>query len=352
MSDSGPRTRWFRDWRFWGGAAITLAALALALRGVDVRDVAGSMAQADLLLIALLMPLSLLGMFLRGVRWRYLLLPLAERPPSLGALFRATLVGYAAINLFPFRLGELVRPWFLARETALRGSAAFGTLLLERAIDFTCVVALGAAVLLGMGDVLPSWAGRAALALAALAAVPYLLALALRIDEARTLRALAWMLRALPAPLAERGLDLVTQLCAGLAALQGARAILAVALWSAMLWGVVFATPFAVGLLAFHVELPLPRLLLAAYTVTVFTALAAAAPAAPGFFGVFHFACREALVLFGVSSTLGVAYGTVLHLAYWVPVTLAGLYVALDSGTRLDQLPGSRLGKAPSGRLR
>ena len=48
-----------------------------------------------------------------------------------------------AVNVLPFRLGELARPWLLAQETEVRGAAALGTLVLERAIDFTCVVADG-----------------------------------------------------------------------------------------------------------------------------------------------------------------------------------------------------------------
>ena len=64
--------------------------------------------------------------------------PLPIRP-----LFRATALGFMAINVLPLRLGELARPWLLGRETEVRGSAALGTLVLERAIDFTAVVADG-----------------------------------------------------------------------------------------------------------------------------------------------------------------------------------------------------------------
>ncbi len=352
MSTGAARARWVRDWRVWLGLAITLASLALALRGVDPREVGRSMAQADPWLVAAMLPLSLLGMFLRGVRWRYLALPLAAAPLPLGALFRATLVGYAANNLLPLRLGELVRPWFLAQETGVSGSAALGTLLLERAIDFTCVLALGALVLLGMGDALPGWARRAALMLAAVAVVPYLLALALRVDEPRTLRLLAALLRPLPAGPRTRALALLVEVCRGLRALRGARATLLVALWSLALWGGVFALPFGLGLLAFGIELPARDLALATYATTAFTALAIGAPAAPGFFGVFHFACREALARFGVPAAVGVAYGTVLHLAYFVPVTLAGLYVAMRAGIRLNKPGETPLGKAASGPLR
>ena len=111
-----------------------------------------------------------------------------------------------------------------------------------------------------------------------------------------------------------------------------------VALWSVLLWGVLFAAPFAIAFAALGIDLPAVDLVLATYTVHVFVALAVAVPSAPGFFGVFHFACREALALFGISSATAVAYGTVAHLAYWVPVTLAGLLAVARSGGRVRDL--------------
>ena len=75
-----------------------------------------------------------------------------------------------------------------------------------------------------------------------------------------------------------------------------------VVLHSVMIWTVWLSAPFFIGLPALGIDLPPGELLLATYTVTVFAALAVAAPSAPGFFGVYHFACREALALFGVSS--------------------------------------------------
>jgi len=168
------------------------------------------------------------------------------------------------------------------------------------------------------------------------------------VNEAGTLTLVEALLRPFPVALRERVMDLVSEVCRGLAGLRGFRATLRVALHSALLWGVVLPAPFLLGLFAFGIELPPRQLLLATFTTNVFVALAVAAPSAPGFFGVFHFACREALGLFGVSRPVAVAYGTVVHLSYWIPVTLIGSVIAAQSGARLGELIGPRLGKAPS----
>ena len=42
------------------------------------------------------------------------------QPISSGSLFRAVAVGLMANNVFPLRMGEVVRSWYLARETGAK----------------------------------------------------------------------------------------------------------------------------------------------------------------------------------------------------------------------------------------
>lgn len=340
------------DWRLALGLAVTGAALYWTLHDVDLREIARSLREADYRIVALAAPFHVIGLWVRALRWRCLTRPIAGRDLPMGPLYRATAVGFMTINVLPLRLGELVRPWLLARETGVRGSAAFGTLLLERAMDFSSLAVIGAIVLYLHTREMPDWVSTGAIVLGSLAAVPAVLAVTLRRAEAATLGVLARVIGLLPERLAEPTLDLVNELCRGLNSLRGAGTVAEVVLWSALLWGGIFFAPFLLALQAFGAELPLDEALLAAYTAHVFTAVAVAAPAAPGFFGVYHFACREALGVFGVRPALAVAYGTVLHLVYWVPVTLAGLLAAIRSGARLADLRKPPLGKAAPSRHR
>lgn len=331
-------------WRVWLGLAVTALALYWTLRGVAFDELLAELARTHPGWLALLLPWQILGLWVRAARWRHLAAAIAPRPLSVGPFYRATAVGYLAINLFPLRLGELVRPWFLSRETGMGGVAALGTLVLERAIDFATLALIGAAVLLLHTERLPDWVRGAALVFAGLACVPFLLAVALHRGEAATLARLQRVLRKLPPRYAAPLLEILTQVARGLAALEGRRAITRVALYSLLLWAGVLALPFLIGFPALGIELPPGEALLTAYTAHVFTALAIAAPSAPGFVGVYHFACREALGLASVPAANAVAYGTVLHVAYWIPVTLAGVLVTLRSGFRLREL------MAPPGR--
>jgi uncharacterized protein (TIRG00374 family) len=336
------------DWRVWAGIAIPVAAIAYTLHDVDLRDVASHIADANPWIVLAMVPLQILGLWVRAVRWRWMSLSLSPEPLPMRALFRATALAFMAVNVLPFRLGELARPWLLSRETEVRGAAALGTLVLERAIDFTCVSLMGGLVLLVHAKAMPPWVSSGAIVFAALTCVPIGLIVALRVNEPGTLRVMDALLRPFPTALRERVMDLVSEVCRGIAGLRGWRATSRVVLHSALLWGLVLPGPFLLGLLAFDIPLAPRQMLMATFTTNLFVALAVAAPSAPGFFGVFHFACREALALFGVSSAVAVAYGTVVHLSYWIPVTLIGSVIAAQSGARLGELAGPRLGKARS----
>jgi len=327
---------------------VTVAAIYWTLRDVDVALVVESARSANLMALLGVSVMQLLGIYFRAVRWRHLTAPLADYPLSLAAHVRATAVGFMAINLLPFRIGEIVRPWFLARQTGIRGTAALGTILLERALDFAAFAIIGGAVLYFHRGVFPPWFRTGAYMLAGISMLPISLLIALWINEERTLSVVTRVAWPLPGHVGERALDLITELCRGLGTLRGPGPLTVVLLYTLLIWGVIYAAPFAFGLMALSVQLPLNEELLAVFTVHAFTALAVAAPSAPGFLGVYHVACKEALALFGVAPEVAVAFGTLVHLAYWIPVTLAGALVVARAGTSLTELASEDLGKAPS----
>jgi hypothetical protein len=84
----------------------------------------------------------LLGItWFRSVRWRFLLRSIADVPK--GRLFSVSCVGFAAILLLPFRLGEIVRPYLVRTRRSDRSpgarpitmTAATSSVVAERIID-------------------------------------------------------------------------------------------------------------------------------------------------------------------------------------------------------------------------
>jgi hypothetical protein len=70
---------------------------------------------------------------LRAARWQLLLAPVARIP--LRRVVAVGLVGYGAMAVLPFRMGEAVRPALIRRGGAISLLAASGTVVAERVID-------------------------------------------------------------------------------------------------------------------------------------------------------------------------------------------------------------------------
>lgn len=78
---------------------------------------------------------TLAGMsWFRAVRWRFLLRRVAGEV-SVMRLLSISWIGFAAILLLPFRLGELVRPMMIKEKGKVSFSAATGSVVAERVVD-------------------------------------------------------------------------------------------------------------------------------------------------------------------------------------------------------------------------
>lgn len=69
----------------------------------------------------------------RAVRWRFLLRSFVDVSKS--RTFAISCIGFAAILLLPFRIGELVRPYMVRQKGVVSLSSATGTIVAERVVD-------------------------------------------------------------------------------------------------------------------------------------------------------------------------------------------------------------------------
>ena len=77
---------------------------------------------------------TLIGMsYFRATRWRFLLRSFADVPRR--RVLAVSWIGFAAILLMPFRIGEIVRPYMLREKGKISMSAATGTVVAERVVD-------------------------------------------------------------------------------------------------------------------------------------------------------------------------------------------------------------------------
>ena len=333
------RRRLLRDPRFWLSLAITAVALWLALRDVDFRDVGRVFASANLvILIGLSVPAYLLSIWVRALRWRRLTDPIQRiGTPTLA---RAVSVGFMANNIYPFRIGEVVRAWYLSRETGVPAAALLGTVLLERVIDVVSVVAMALTLIALRGSIgTEDGISLSATPLLAVAVLPVLFLIALRKAPERAIGLGMFFARPLlPQRFEERVEEILRRLAEGLNTLRGESHLFWIAWHSVVVWGVLSPIPFYAALVALHLELPSNGdTIAAAYTTLILVGAAVAVPSAPGFSGTYHLAAKWALVGFGFSAGEAIAYGTLAHATFWVTMTLPGVAALRAGGASLDQ---------------
>src|SRR6185503_19313902 len=128
--------------------AVAVALVALFLHNVDLWRVLAAIAGARQEWLALSLATMLLNLAIRALRWKYLLEPLGHT--TFASAFRATAVGFAASSILPARAGEVIRPYFLARQARhaagdgarMSATGAFATIILERLLDVVTVLVL------------------------------------------------------------------------------------------------------------------------------------------------------------------------------------------------------------------
>lgn len=323
------------------GIAISAVAVWFAMRGVSLPEVWKALTRANPWLFLAVMSLTLASFWVRALRWRSLLA--GGRAMRLDSLFSSTMIGFMTNNVLPFRLGEFVRPWVLARREGCSMSMALATIVVERVVDMLALLTILGLTLLvhpiqaGTEAARLTQAGAGSLIVLTLGLV--LLLVALQRMPGPSHRLIRWLAHRVPVRHRERVTRALEHFLDGLKLFRDLPRLLWVFLLSLVLFG-CFGVAVQLSMLAFGLHLPWYAGLL----VLVITAFAIMAPAAPGYIGTMNLACVAGLALFGVTHRdLTNSFSWFYWAAQWLPVTAAGLYYLRREGLSLRSL--DRIGK-------
>jgi uncharacterized protein (TIRG00374 family) len=311
---------------------LTIGLLAFFFRKADPAKVWAETRRADPLLLVYAVIVTGLTYAARAWRWQMLLAPIG--PTRFTVAFETTVIGFAANALIPGRVGEVLRPYLLARRESLNATSAFATIILERVLDLVTVLLLFAVFVFGVGPgVISGDPAQLALVklgggIAAASAVGGLIVLfALAGHPDRLGRMALRVERLLPARLAGVVARFVETFAQGLAVLRDpARLATALAL-SFPMWMSIAAGIWLTSR-AFHITFPYTG----SFLVMTVLVVGVAAPT-PGGVGGFHAAYQFAVTQFFAASTdRAVGAAIVLHAVSFVPVTLLGLVFMAREG--------------------
>jgi len=318
------------------GAAIGIALLVWALRGVHLDEVLRHLGNARLVPLLGAVVLATLTYPMRLVRWRLLLRDGDGAPLPPLPLWHAVAIGFMANNTLPFRAGELVRVLAASRLAGARFSSALSSVAVERIFDGLSVVALLSVALLAsdlppniaVGGLSVRHAAQAAGAMAAAALVAAILVVALPLAAERLVRLV------LPAgSLVDRIVGLIEGVRHGLAVLRSPTLLAGTIAWSLVLW-LTNALAFYVAFGAFGIPVGyLGSLLMQGILV-----FGISVQLTPGFVGQFEAAIVAALALYGVPNDLASSYAIAFHATTFVPIILLGTWSLARTPLALSDL--------------
>jgi uncharacterized protein (TIRG00374 family) len=324
--------------------AVALGLVALFLYNVNFWGVLSAIARARPEWLALALLTAFVNLAIRALRWKFLLEPLGHT--TFASAFRATTVGFAASAVLPARAGEVIRPYFLARQAPpdprgrMTATGAFATIILERLLDTITVLILLASFVFFFGTdlaevnptgfALVKWAGASAAAVS-VAALAVLFVLAG--DPERLGRTMTRLEQVLPSKLAGMIAKIAEKFARGLGAIRRPGRLFAALVWSFPLWLSICLGIWSMTM-AFRFAIPFTGSFLMLGLLT----LGVAVPT-PGAVGGFHEAFRVGATMFyGAPDDAAVGAAIVLHLFSIGPALLLGLFYAAQEGLNLGSM--------------
>ena len=320
-----------RRWLFWVGIAVSVAFLYLALRNVRLDEVLDLIRGAQLAWIALGIAVYFLSVALRAQRWALLLSSAGHL--RVGQLYPIVIIGYMGNNIYPARIGELLRAYVLRQSYAMPFATSLASILIERVLDSAVLlgfVVAGLPITQGIGENLR----LGLLALGAALVVGIALVMVMSI-YARPIaeRAEQWVGHLLPRRLGATFLDLFQRFLLGTQSLKSPRVFFATLALTLATWLVETVKYWCVAH-ALGISVPFLGLMLVNGLSNLFTVI----PGAPGGIGTFDSGGVLGMVSLGVQPSLAFAYVLVLHAALWFPVTTLGFALMIREGLRWSDL--------------
>ena len=321
-----------KRWIFWVGLLISAVFLYLAFRKIDYRALWATLTTVQYVWLVPGLAIYFVGVLVRAWRWQLLLTPLKK--VSLKTLFPIINIGYMGNNVFPLRMGEVLRAVVLKRHEDISISGSLATIVVEKIFDAVVIIGF---VLLNLGELvaLPGSGVFAQLgSLATWAVVIFLAGLTVFVLIAVFPKPAQKLIHSIiqkivPEKGREALIRIADQFLDGLMSLRSPTQALLIFFSSILIWlletGLYWSVDQALGL-----GLTFGQLLLLNGVVNLVLLI----PAAPGGLGTFDAAGRTMLEVYGIAAEPALGYTLVLRIALWAPITVVGAIYFVREGLK------------------
>ncbi len=299
----------WRKPQLWIGIIISLACLAAIFFFIDSAELINVLRTAQPSYLVIAVGFLLLYMWLRAVRWRFML----ENKISILRVFHLQNIGYMLTQILPLRLGDPARAVLVGSEPDLTVGQGLATMVVERLLDMLAIIVL-LPFTLATVPALPDWMQTGAQTSGVLA----IGAIGVVVLAANFRSYLPPLLARFRIP--QKLIDLVDDLLKGLNTLTHWRSGLTLTVLSILPWiPIIFGYQFVMRSVGLS-----PTYLQAGFVVCA-GALSIALPSSPGQVGVFHAGATLAVVALGMSQTAGASFAFLYHAINFTLIVILGV---------------------------
>jgi glycosyltransferase 2 family protein len=324
-----PQTRNSRQ--VWLGIIISLICLAAIFYFIRPQEIIEALKTARYGFLLLSTAAIILFMFMRAIRWRYML----NNDAPIMTVFHIQNIGYLISTILPLRLGDVARSVLIGSVPPITISRGISTMVVERVLDMLFIVTLLPFTLAGI-EYLPEWmrAGSLVSGVAAIAAILILIVAANQ--RSRVERIVTRLIDYIPFLNTKVWVSRTDNFLAGLNSLTHLKDGTILLLLSAVTW-IPIIVAYYTTMLAVNLE---ATAVMAAFIVCA-AALSVALPSSPGQIGVFHAGVIAALQVWGQPEAASASFAFLYHALNSAILITLGIIGIFSTGSTFRQVVDS-----------
>ena len=315
--------------KFILGVLISVIGLYYAFRQINFWELWIIIKNVNFILVILAIVILLLSNVIRAWRWQILVKPIKD--VSFEPAFSSIMIGYFGNSVLPFRMGEFLRAFVVADKTSLTASTAFGTIVIERILDF---IGLSTVILLIMTVYpLASVGGSIIIGVIGLSLTAFIFiflfggfksSLLVKIEKSSLLRI----------GLLHKILPFIKNFLDGATTIRATNKLGIILLYTLIIWIMYYCSTY-LATIAIGIELEW----FGFGVLLISTTLAISIPAAPGYIGTYHAAAVYILTnLFDVGRSNAQAAAIILHAVGTIPIVIIGAGYFLNSSLNFKDI--------------
>tara|TARA_Y100000385_G_scaffold271148_1_gene310847 strand:+ start:638 stop:1588 length:951 start_codon:yes stop_codon:yes gene_type:complete len=260
-----------------------------------------SLKNANYLFIISSVLLLIIIIFLRSLRWKLLF----TKQLQINDLYQSQLIGYMGNNIFPLRLGELLKAFFLEKKSKISKYEVIGTVILERVLDLIGLIILFLILLnFSIIELVSSSSIKVIYFLLIFASLSIILSF--NLNKIKNFK------------FKNRLFQIVNDIISGFSTINKSNFLLSI-FYTILIWLSYIIVVYLVQK-SMYLNLSFIQCILLLFLSSLILMI----PSMPGNIGTFEGSVVYTLLLFGIKDDFGFAF--ILHAVSFIPYTLLGLF--------------------------